>query len=54
MGSIVVPFWDFGIIPCRILNISHKKALLWSLWVGTLDPLGYRIGPLTLNPTLIP
>ena len=31
MGSLVVPFRDYLI---RILNINHKKELLWSLLVG--------------------
>ena len=31
MGYKVVPFLG---LPYRILNISHKKELLWSLWVG--------------------
>ena len=30
-GSKVVLFWG---LPCRILNINHKKELRWSLWVG--------------------
>ena len=30
IGSIVVPFWA---LPYRILNIDHKKELLWSLSV---------------------
>ena len=30
IGSMVVPYWG---LPYRILNINHKKELLWSLWV---------------------
>ena len=30
IGSIVVLFWR---LPYRILNINHKKELLWSLSV---------------------
>ena len=30
IGSKVVPFWDYF----RILNMNHKKELLWSL-LGT-------------------
>ena len=30
IGSKVVPFLG---LPCRILNLNHKKELLWSLWV---------------------
>ena len=29
-ASLVVPFLG---VPYRILNMNHKKELLWSLWV---------------------
>ena len=39
--SIVVPFWGS---PYRILNVSHKKALLWSLWARfRVWNLGFRV-----------
>ena len=31
-GSIAVPFYFLG-LPYRVLNINHKKELLWSLWL---------------------
>ena len=36
-------FW--GISVYRILNINHKKELLWSLWVG----LGFQVWLLLLS-----
>ena len=36
IGSIVVPF---GELPYRIVNMSPKKELLWSLWVVPLKEL---------------
>ena len=34
-------------LPCRILNMNHKKELLRSLWVETLEsePIIQRAGP---------
>ena len=46
-GSIVVPF--FGGLPYRILNINHKKELVWSLWVVVLA----RLNPASLFERLV-
>ena len=37
IGSKVVPFWGYLY---RILNINHKKELLWSPWVLLMIPRG--------------
>ena len=34
IGSLVVPFLR---LPYRLLNMNHRKELLWSLWVGLHD-----------------
>ena len=36
---MVVPFGGVTWLPYRILSISHKKELLWSLWVAVGDVL---------------
>ena len=40
-GSFLVPFGGF---PSRILNISHEKELLWSLWVSNEGLLWEALG----------
>ena len=39
MGSMVVPFSG---LPWRILNLSHKKELPWSLWVVVREDGGKK------------
>ena len=48
IGSLRVPFWDYLI---SILNISHKKELLRSLWVY---PKPLRPKPEILNKRQLP
>ena len=47
IGSLVVPFLG---LPYRILNMNHKKELLWSLWVAGARALTIPAGTCPPSP----